>query len=237
MLNFYFNHFEITRQEDYMKYMIDSSNIEALKRIYSFGLTQGVTTNPSILAQVQENRFKQYLDIRSVSDGDLFVQLVGDNVDSMFEDYVLVSKFLKENQISYVIKVPINEMGLEVIRKIRLIHETERFLGTTIYTFHQAVLAIHAGCDYLAPYYNRIVVEGEDPNVVIENIRNYIDAFNYNCVILAASLKTPHQVSDALNHGAHTCTVSPELFFELMHDNRVDRDVKKFNEDDASLPK
>jgi len=220
-----------------MKYMIDSSNIEALKRINNFGLTQGVTTNPSILAQVQENRFKQYLDIRSVSDGDLFVQLVGDDVDSMFEDYVLVSKFLKENQISYVIKVPINEMGLEVIRKIRLIHETERFLGTTIYTFHQAVLAIHAGCDYLAPYYNRIVVEGEDPNVVIEDIRNYIEAFNYNCVIIAASLKTPQQVSDALNHGAHTCTVSPELFFEMMRDDRVDRDIKKFNEDDASLPK
>ena len=95
-----------------MKFMIDSSNIEDIKRIQSLGITDGITSNPSILFKNGGKRFEQLTKISKITKEDIYVQLYGKSEDEMYNDYLDVVKHMKNLFASYVIKVPINLIGL-----------------------------------------------------------------------------------------------------------------------------
>lgn len=221
-----------------MKFMIDSSNIEDIKRIQSLGITDGITSNPSILFKNGGKRFEQLTKISKITKEDIYVQLYGKSEDEMYNDYLDVVKHMKNLFASYVIKVPINSIGLKVIKRIKNDYPNERFLGTAIYTYHQGVLAILAGCESIAVYYNRILIDEthpNNPNEVIALLRDYIDDSASKTFILGASFKSIKHVNEAIQFGAHSCTLAPNLFDELLDDSRVERDFKKFNEDSLCI--
>lgn len=211
-----------------MKFIIDSANIDNIEKLLSLGITDGITTNPTILYNEKQSRKEQLINLSKITNQTLFVQLVGETTEDLLEDYNKLLDIFKEYDIDYVIKVVIDEAGLKAIHQIKKINPQERFLATTIYTTTQAILAITSGCQYIAPYYNRMLVAEEDANQMIHDARVYIEEHGYDCTIIAASLKSIEQVRDALMAGAHTCTLDPELLEDLMKDERVERDSKVF---------
>lgn len=218
-----------------MKLIIDSANIQEIEEIMKLGVSSGITTNPSILNNEKESRYDQILSLLKFQNNDIYVQLLGLDVESMYQDYLdLVTRFSYYID-SIVFKIPIHEVGLKVIHKILSSNPNERILGTTIYSFSQAVTAILAGCESLAIYYNRIKVGGEDPNKVIKDIRSYIDFHDSKTIIVGASFKTSKQIEEALLYGADTCTIAPGLFKEMYFDKKVQRDAEVFEKEHEAL--
>lgn len=91
------------------------------------------------------------------------------------------------------------------------------------------MIACEVGCDYLASYVSRIEKRDENPNVLISSLRNYIDDHGYDIEIVASSFKRPQQVVDALNAGAHTVTISFDLFKGALNDPSVLKDIEVFS--------
>lgn len=218
-----------------MKLMIDSANITRIEEIIPLGVTSGITTNPSILNKEMGSRNTQIEQLLSYSTHSIYVQLVGTDVDAMMNDYIELRTrfFYAMDQI--VFKIPIHDVGIKVIKLILEKNPSERILGTTIYSFTQAILAIMAGCESLAIYYNRILLSGEDPNAVIRDIRNYIDFHQYRILIIGASFKSSKQIQEALLFGANSCTIAPSLFKEMLFDDNVEKDARVFEEEHESL--
>ena len=98
------------------------------------------------------------------------------------------------------IKIPVNEAGLAAIKQLK--QANYRITATAIYTEFQGYLAIAAGADYLAPYYNRMENLTIDSQKVIEHLAAEIKRTNAKSKILAASFKTWHKLIKPVKWGA-----------------------------------
>jgi len=104
-------------------------------------------------------------------------------------------------------------------------------LGTAIYSAEQAILAGIAGCDFVAPYINRMENNAIDPYAVIASTRRYYDNHAIPCQIMGASFKNTQQILHALDAGAHTCTLPPDLLHAMLEKPLVEAAIRAFNAD------
>ncbi len=205
---------------------IDSANVIQIKDTISLGIVEGITTNPSILKSAKTNELLFANDLKRITNVPVYFQLRGSTAD----DYINYFNYLKsELPIEFGIKIPVDYEGVKAIATLRKADTDLPILGTVIYTVAQAILAIEAGCNYLAPYYNRILQEGTDSNEVITKIRWYIDNQESSCKIMAASFKTTDQVVSALIAGAHTCTLPVTILSHMLENKSVFSDINAFN--------
>lgn len=205
---------------------LDTANVNDIKKGLSLGIIDGVTTNPSILASTKTSEVSLEGELAGTYPNIVFYQVKGETQDEMYAYFLKLANSLTQ---TFGIKIPVTLRGLEVIKRIRDSHPHVSILGTVIYTEAQGILASMAGCDYIAPYYNRILNEGNDSNTVIRNIRDYIDAHNLKTQIMSASFKTPSQIVESLRAGAHTCTIPYTLLEALLENKSVVHDLKVFN--------
>lgn len=215
-----------------MKLCIDTADVEAIKRIYEHYPVDGVSTNPSILAKAKKPPFEVLHEIKDIiGDGELFVQVIAKDAEGMVKDAERIVKELGKNTI---VKIPVNYEGLKAIK---LCHEKGiRLLGTAVYTSMQGFLAAKAGCEYIAPYVNRINNMGFDG---VQTSKDIHDMINKNSLeysgLLAASFKNAIQVIELCKYGVKACTVSPDVFEAFLKNEIVDSAVDKFVEDFEGL--
>lgn len=214
---------------------IDTANINEIREALGTGIIKGVTTNPTILRREGRPRTQQLDDILLLEPGMVFVQAVGRGVEELYEDYRRLSEYGMSRGWKIGIKTPMSFIGLELVKRIKEHDSTVPVLGTAIYSADQGILSSIAGCDYLAPYVNRMKNCGNDPYLEIRKMRTFIDDRGLNTKILAASFKEPSQVTDALVAGAHTCTMSLEIM-KLMMDKEAALDaIRVFNSDGNAI--
>lgn len=214
---------------------LDTANIEQINNCLKTGVFKGVTTNPTILLKEKTDRFEQ---IKRILDTDvelLFVQIIGDTVDELYADYQKLNDIKTEKKIGY--KVPMDFKGLEVVKKIKKHNPKAILLGTAIYSADQGILSALAGCDYVAPYVNRMSNNNIDPYEVISIMRSFYDDRDLDCKIIAASFKNTNQILDALKSGAHTCTIPEDLFLQMINKDLALNAIKVFNNDGRNLDK
>ncbi len=165
----------------------------------------------------------------------IFVQAVGRDVEELYDDYLRLSEYGISRGRKIGIKTPMSFIGLELVKRIREHDSTVPVLGTAIYSADQGILSSIAGCDYLAPYVNRMKNIGRDPYLEIGKMRTFIDDRGLETKILAASFKEPSQVTDALVAGAHTCTMPLSILKLMMDKDEALSAIEVFNCDGESL--
>ena len=135
-----------------MEFMLDTINLEAIRKYQKILPLAGVTSNPSIVKQAGKiDFFAQMKEIKkTIGQASLHVQVVGQTTEEMLEDAQTIVQQLGQETF---IKIPVNEAGLAAIKQLK--QANYRITATAIYTEFQGYLAIAAGADYLAPYYNR----------------------------------------------------------------------------------
>jgi transaldolase len=123
--------------------------------------------------------------------------------------------------------------GIKAIKqlKARNVHVT----ATAIYSKMQGFLAIEAGADYIAPYYNRMENMGLDPEDIIASFAEMIDQYGYQTDILAASFKNAGQVDKAYLAGAQTATMDPAILINALEQPYISRAVADFDADWKSI--
>ena len=208
---------------------LDTANAKSILDAYQTNVFKGVTTNPTILHKEGKNRFETLKEIAKLQVGELFCQVVGATCDERWIDYLSIREFSQDEQIPIIVKVPIDDIGLRLIKRIKEVYPEQRILATAVYSSEQGILSAIAGCDYIAPYVNRMESHGIDPFKEIATIRSFIEQRSLSTIIMAASFKQKNQVIKALSSGAHTCTISFEIFQMLSHNQLASDAIDVFN--------
>lgn len=175
-----------------MEFMLDTLNLEEIKKWAAILPLAGVTSNPSIAKKEGEiDFFEQMKKVRAIigEEPSLHAQVVAEDVEGIIKDAHKLRDTLGGN---LYIKIPVSPEGLIAIKQLK--KEGFQITATAIYTVFQGLLAIEAGADYLAPYYNRMENLNTDPVEVISQLAQAIERKQATTKILAASFKNVSQI-------------------------------------------
>lgn len=211
-----------------MEILIDTANVEAIKRYNEILNLTGVTCNPTIISKEHGDFFGILTEVRKIiGEKQLHVQVTAADYNGMLKEAAaIVERLGKEHTY---IKVPVNEVGLHVIKTLK--EQGYLVTGTAIYMPQQAMMAASVGADYVAPYYNRMNNNNVNAG---EAIRQMVTLFRMNQVptkILAASFHNTQQIMDAFLAGAQACTAGPEYFTKMVENPLIDDAIAGFAKD------
>ena len=216
-----------------MKYLIDSANLDEIRALSEYLPIAGVTSNPSIVKKEGSVPFFAHMrEIRSIIGNlrPLHIQVTATDYDGMMRDAEAVFRHVDEK---VYIKVPVDFEGVKVIKALR--RQGANVTATAVYGMDQAFMALEAGADCIAPYYNRMEALGVDAASVIGNIAGIIAHYGYETEILAASFKQPAQIDRAILAGAHSVTVAPDVLRGIFAKQVVADAVQAFSDDWTGL--
>lgn len=216
-----------------MEFLLDTANLADIKKYEESVPLAGVTSNPSIIKKEGKIDFFNHMKkIREIIgfERSLHVQVVAKDYEGMIKD---AEAILSKIDDSVFIKVPVSEVGLKVIKELK--QRNVNVTATAIYTKFQAYLAIAAGADYIAPYFNRMENINVDPREAIHEMAQEIARTNSNTKILAASFKNISQVNAALENGAQAATMSPDIIHQAFAMPSINQAVVDFTADWESI--
>ncbi len=197
-----------------MELMLDTASISTIKEFLEIYPCVGITSNPTIIKKEGKidffNHFRQIREIIG-KDKTLHIQVVSQNAEEMIKE---AEKIVEKVDKDVYIKIPVTEEGLKAIKNLK--SRGFNITATAIYTKMQGLVAIAAGADYIAPYFNRIQSRGSDAAATVECFRQNINYFGKKTKILAASFHHGGQVIKALQAGADAVTLQPDLLRETV---------------------
>ncbi|WP_459478852.1 fructose-6-phosphate aldolase [Clostridium saccharoperbutylacetonicum] len=212
-----------------MEYMLDTANIEMIKMGVEIFPITGITSNPSIIKKEGKiNFFNHFRKVREIIgiEKTLHIQVVAEDCEGILKE----AKAILENIDNKVcIKIPVNAEGLKAIKILKA--QGVAITATAIYTTAQGLLAIEAGADFIAPYFNRMENMNINPREVIKAFADMIEKYNYSTQILAASFKNIGQVNDSFAAGAQTATMAPEILLDALKMPAIEKAVDDFSKD------
>ena len=211
-----------------MIYLLDTANVDDIKKAMDLYPVSGVTTNPSIITKEKRDFLEILKDIREVigKDAMLHVQTLSETYEGIIEE----AHYLRE-QIDgeLYIKIPVTAQGIKAIRQLK--KEGYNITATALITASQALMAATAGADFAAPYVNRIDdISGNGVQVVKEILRQY-KLYGLKTKVLAASFKNIQQISEVSSFGVDSITVPLKLLEKSIEHPLTDWSVEKFISD------
>ena len=214
-----------------MKFFIDTANIEEIKEGASFGMVDGVTTNPSLIAR--ENRpFAEVVRaiLKEVS-GPVSLEVLSLEAGEMFKE----GKKLAKLGDQVVIKVPMTLDGLKATRLFAA--EGIPVNQTLVFSPLQALMAAKAGAAYASPFVGRLDDISHDGMALVEQIINIYDQYGYETEVIVASVRHPGHVLEAALMGADIATIPFKVIKQLAQHPLTDRGVEAFLSDWQRVPK
>jgi len=216
-----------------MEIVLDTANIEEIKRYNEILNLSGVTTNPSICKKENiEDFFDHMKEIRRIIGLDkiFHIQVVAADYHGMLKD---AETILEKIDDQVFIKVPTTTVGLKVMKELK--NRKINVTATGIYTKMQAYLAMNVNADYLAPYYNRMENHNINPLEAITQIEKMIIKSKSTTKILAASFKNVNQVTSAFECGAHAVTLGSGILDTALNLPAIEKAVDDFTYDWENL--
>lgn len=208
---------------------LDTANIDEIKEIASYGLVDGVTTNPSIIAKSGRN-FKEVIkEICAIVSGPVSAEVLSTKFDGMMKEALELVE-IAEN---VVIKVPLIPEGLKTVVEL-----TKRNIPTNVtlcFSSPQALLAAKAGATFISPFIGRIDDTSWDGMELISEIREIYDNYGYDTRILAASIRGPMHLKESALRGADCATMPHSAFLQLFKHPLTEIGLEKFLEDSKKL--
>jgi transaldolase len=210
-----------------MKIFLDTADLDEIRRASDAGLIDGITTNPSLVAKVANNRdvTDMYREICEAVDGPVSLEVVALDRDTM----VAEGRKLAAIADNAVIKLPLTEDGLKACRD--LVGEGFRTNVTLCFSVSQALLAAKAGATYVSPFVGRIDDISGEGMTLIHQIRQVYDNYGYTTEILAASIRHPMHLVEAMLMGSDCCTIPPNVLWQLSKHPLTDKGLEGFLKD------
>jgi transaldolase len=219
-----------------MKFFLDTANLDELKKGALWGIIDGVTTNPSLIAREGNPLEEQIRKICDIVDGDISAEVIAVTHREMVEQ----GKSLARIHKNVVIKCPLTRDG--IIATHELAQQGYRVNVTLCFSAAQALIAAKAGAYIISPFVGRLDDIGQDGMDLIRQIVTIYENYGYPTKVLAASLRTTNHVIDSAIAGAHIATmpfkVMDALFTHVLTDRGLDQFLKDYNKvfQDAAVP-
>ncbi|OGF57690.1 MAG: fructose-6-phosphate aldolase [Candidatus Fraserbacteria bacterium RBG_16_55_9] len=209
-----------------MKIFVDTANREEIEQAASWGILDGVTTNPTLLAKEMERTRKGYRqileEICQIVNGPVNGEVVSTDSKGMVREGLELAE-IHENM---VVKVPMIPEGLKAVKRLR--QEGIRTNVTLAFSPSQALLAAKAGATYVSPFVGRIDDKSGDGMEVVSQIVQIFQNYNLPTEVLAASLRHPVHVVEAALLGADIATMPFSVLQKLFEHPLTDIGLKQF---------
>lgn len=215
----------------FVKFFLDTGNVEEIKRINRLGLVDGITTNPSLIAK-EGRKFKDVIaEILQEVDGPVSAEVVSTDVEGMMKEAREYAKWGS----NVVIKLPLTEDGLEATH--RCSQEGIKTNVTLVFSEAQGLMAAKAGASYISPFIGRLDDIGTEGMDLIRNLKTILDNYDYSSEIIVASVRHMTHVKEAALAGGHIATIPGSLVPKLWEHPLTDIGLEKFLKDWENVPK
>ncbi|MEO0184823.1 MAG: fructose-6-phosphate aldolase [candidate division WOR-3 bacterium] len=208
-----------------MKLYLDTANIDEIREIAQWGILDGVTTNPSLMAKEKGDYKKILKEICDIVKGPVSGEVISLKSDEMIKEARDLSK-LSEH---IVIKIPCCVDGLKATKVLS--KEGINVNMTLIFSANQALLAAKAGAAYASPFVGRLDDIGNPGIEVVNDIITVYKNYNFKTQIIFASVRHPEHVRQAALIGVDICTIPYKVFVQLVKHALTDAGIAKFLED------
>ena len=213
-----------------MQLFIDTANVQEIRTAASWGILDGVTTNPTHIFK-SGRQFEEVLqEIFSIVDGPISVETVSLEASAIVNEGRAIARFHR----NAVVKVPVIVEGLKAVKQLS--SESIPTNVTLCFNALQAYLAAKAGATYISPFIHRKEEAGQDGMEMIKEIREIYDRYGYKTKILAASIRTSREVLECLRAGADVCTMPFNIMESLYKHSMTDAGLKMFLDDWSKVP-
>ena len=208
-----------------MKIFLDTASLKEIREGAALGLVDGVTTNPSLLAKESGDPEDMLRQICAALDGPISAEVVATDFEGMMRE----GRHWAELHKNIVVKCPCTWEGLKATRA--LTNEGHRVNMTLVFSPTQALRAAKAGAKFVSPFVGRLDDIATPGMELVADIVQILDNYDYDCEVLAASLRHPMHVVEAARVGAHIGTMPYAVFQSLVKHPLTDIGLKKFLED------
>ena len=205
-----------------MKFFLDSANPEEIRQALRWGIVDGVTTNPSLIAREGRPTDEQIALICGLIDGPVSAAVVETETRSM----LLEARALRRIHGNVVVKLPLTPDGIEACSALS--REGARVNMTLCFSAAQALAAAKAGAFYVSPFVGRLEDIGGHGLELIRNIVTIYRNYGFETQVLAASLRGPAHVVECALAGAHVATMPLKLMESLFRHPLTDQGLDQF---------
>jgi transaldolase len=208
-----------------MKIFLDTASLKEIRDGAELGVVDGVTTNPSLLARETGDPEEILREICSIVDGPISAEVVATDAEGMIRE----GRHWASVHKNIVVKIPCTLEGLKATKTLS--RDGHRVNMTLIFTPTQALLCAKAGARYVSPFVGRLDDIATDGMQLIQDLVEIFENYDYDCEILAASLRHPMHVVEAAKMGAHVGTMPYGVLTSLMKHPLTDIGLKRFLDD------
>ena len=213
-----------------MKIFVDTADLDEIRELASWGIIDGVTTNPTLVARSRRS-FNEIIDeIFDIVDGPISLEVVSEKAEDMVKEAEnLVSKISEKHRKNIAIKVPMNPEGLKAVKILS--KKGIKTNITLVFSANQALLAAKAGATFVSPFIGRLDDIGQDGMQIIEEIMEIFINYDIETEVIVASIRHPIHVADAAKIGADIATIPPDIIRKMVKHSLTDIGIEKFLKD------
>lgn len=213
-----------------MQIFLDSADIREITEASELGVIDGITTNPSLMAQTVKDFRATITEICKIIKGDVSVEVAANDFETMIRQGEQILSIAD----NIVIKLPITWDGIKACRHFA--NQAVKTNMTLCFSIGQALLAAKAGATYVSPFIGRLDDIGQDGIKLISEIRQVYDNYqnSLNTKILAASIRSLDHLYQSALHGANAATIPSKIIKQLVNHPLTDMGLSIFNKDWAN---
>ncbi len=212
-----------------MKIFLDTANVDEIKEGTSWGIVDGVTTNPTLIAKEGRDFETVIKEICEIVDGPVNAEVVGLKTEEMIAE----GRKLRELHDNICVKIP---MTVDGIKAVKVLSEEGTMTNVTlIFSSLQALLAAKAGATFVSPFVGRIddmAMPGMD---LVADISQIYENYGYETEIIVASIRNPLHVVDTALYGADIATLPMKVLHQMAKHPLTDRGIDQFLKDWESM--
>lgn len=210
-----------------MKLFVDTAHLTEIQAAATWGIIDGVTTNPTLIAQTGRDIRSVIADIQALIPGDISAEVISTETEGMVTEARQIATWGP----NVVVKIPLTEAGIAAVAQVS--REGIRTNVTLCFSAVQALLAAKAGATYVSPFIGRLDEIGVDGAGLIQDIVQIYEAHGYATQVLAASIRHPLHVQQVALAGAHVATCPFKVLQQLFRHPLTDRGLEQFLADHA----
>ncbi|MCK6484314.1 MAG: fructose-6-phosphate aldolase [Phycisphaerae bacterium] len=205
-----------------MKFFLDTANLDQIKAARELGVLDGITTNPSLVAQEGREFTSLISEICKLVPGPVSAEVTATDCEGMLREARELAKIAP----NVVIKLPTIAEGVKALVRCRAAGLNVNM--TLCFQASQALIVAKAGANYVSPFIGRFDDISMPGMEVIHDIRQIYDNYGFKTEILAASLRHPLHVVEAAKAGADVATMPYAVFEKLLKHPLTDIGLERF---------
>lgn len=209
-----------------MKLFVDTGDTEEVRRASEWGVLDGVTTNPSLIAKSGRGFRETVLQICDlVPGGDISAEVVATDYDTMLKEAIEIASWHPQ----IVVKVPLIEPGIRLVRTLS--EKGIRTNVTLVFSVSQALLAAKAGATYISNFVGRVDDISDDGMDAVAATVDMVNQYGFDSEVLVASVRHPLHVVQSVACGAHVATMPFKIMEMLFKHPLTDIGLQRFLDD------